>query len=165
MKNRKRVIGAFLLVAILLLGVGYANLTDTLIIDGTAGVDLNDSKEEFEKDVYFSKVISGTGCSAVINTDPDEGTITVNDGALKAVGDEVIATYTIKSDSDLDVTVAKPTITNDNTEYFQVTSSWTGDTTIQPNGTADVTVTVKLIKTAASDENVSFGLSFNVTGE
>ena len=34
MKNRKRVVVAFLLVAVMLLGVGYATLTDVLEITG-----------------------------------------------------------------------------------------------------------------------------------
>ena len=163
MKSRKRVIVAFLLVAVMLLGVGYATLTDTLTIDGTAGVDLNDSKEEYDDDIYFSKVISGTGCTAVINSDVDTGTITVTDGALKAVGDEVIATYTIKSDSDLDVKVERPTINNNNSEYFKVTDSWTEAKTLPAGGTIDVTVTIKLIKTADADQDVTFDLSFNAT--
>ena len=168
MKNRKRVIVAFLLVATLLLGVGYAALTDTLTVGGTAGVDFDDSKEAFDGDIYFSKVISGTGCTAVINADTDTGTITVNDGVLKEVGDEVIATYTIKSESDLDVSIPRPLVTNAadtskitnlNPEYFEVTTSWAVDQTLPARGTIDITITVRLIKTAAADQDLTFNVA------
>jgi len=43
MKNRKTVVVAFLLVAMLLIGVGFAQLTDQLLITGSAGVDADDS--------------------------------------------------------------------------------------------------------------------------
>lgn len=160
MKQRKTVIIAFLTAAVMLLGLGYAALTDTLTINGTAGVDFDDTKEVFDGDIYFSKVISGTGCTAVINSDPDTGTITVTDGALKEVGDEVIATYTIKSESDLNVNIALPTINNTNAEYFNVVTSWTGAQTLTAGGTIDVTVTIRLIKTADEDQSTSFDLTF-----
>ena len=167
MRNRKTVIVAFMIVAVMLMAVGFAALNDTLIVDGTAGVNLDDSKEVFDGDIYFSKVISGAGCTAVINTDPDTGTITVTDGALKEVGDEVIATYTIKSESDLDVLVTKPTvdntkITNSNPEYFDVYVNWVPDSmTLAAGGTIDVTVTIKLIKTAAADQDLTFDITFD----
>ena len=160
MKNRKTVVVAFLLVAVMLLGVGYAALTDELWVNGTAGVDLDDTSEVFDEDIYFSKVISGDGCNAVINADPDTGTITVTDGVLKEVGDEVIATYTIKSESDLDVMVNLPTIENSNGTYFSVTPSWDAAKTLPAGGTIDVTITIKLIKTAAADQDVTFKLTF-----
>ena len=168
MKNRKTVIVAFMLIAVMLLGVGYAALNDELIVNGTAGVDVDDTKEVFDGDIYFSKVISGDGCAAVIDSaDPDKGEITVTDGALKEVGNEVIATYTIKSESDLDVTITKPTfangkITNNNSEYFDVYVNWVNDTMTLPAGqTIDVVVTIKLIKTADADQDVTFALTFD----
>ena len=163
MKQRKTVIVAFLLAAVLLLGVGYAALSDTLTIDGSAGVSYDDASEAFDEDIYFSKVISGTGCTAEINSDPDTGTITVTDGALKEVGDEVIATYTIKSDSDLDVKIPIPTINNDDSEYFEVKTSWAVDQTLTAGGTLDVTVTIKLIKTSDRDRDMNFDVNFTAT--
>ena len=43
MKNRKTIVGLFLLVAILLIGIGYAAFTDTLSIIGNAHIDLNEA--------------------------------------------------------------------------------------------------------------------------
>ena len=163
MKNRKRVVVSFLLLAARLLGGGYAQLTDTLTITGSAGVDLNDAKETYDGDIYFSKVISGDGCSAVINSDPDTGTITVNDGFLKEVGDEVIATYTIKSESDLNVSIPKPTINVTNGTYFEVSDSWAVDQTLEAGKTIDVTITIRLIKTPVADQDTTFTVSFTAT--
>ena len=161
MKNRKTVVVAFLLVAMLLVGVGFAQLTDQLLINGTASIDADQSQEVFDGDIYFSKVISGTGCTAEILSDPDQGKITVTAGELSEVGKEVIATYTIKSESDLDVTIT-PSISNDNETYFTVTTSW-NDTpqVLTAGGTIDITVTVKVAKTAEADQSTTFTVTLN----
>lgn len=174
MKNRKTVVVAFLLVAAMLLGVGYAALADELELDGSVSVKVEDVSEAFEADIYFSKVISGDGCNATIHdaADGDEddgGTITVNTGALKEVNGEVIATYTIKNDNDLAVTITKPTVangllTNSNTEYFDVHVNWANDTmTLAANSTIDVVVTVKLIKTPTTEQSATFHIDFNAS--
>ena len=161
MKNRKTVVVAFLLVAMLLIGVGFAQLTDQLLITGSAGVDADDSQEVFDGDIYFSKVINGTGCTAEILSDPDQGEITVTAGALKEVGNEVIATYTIKSESDLDVTVT-PSIVTSNPTYFTVTTSWNDTAQVLPAGsTIDITVTVKLARTAEEDQSTTFTITLD----
>ena len=172
MKKRRTLIVSLLLVAALALGIGYAALTDTLNITGTASVAQEAGEEAFEIDVYFSKAIAGTGATAAVGADKDTATMTVNADALKEVGDEVIATYTIKSDSDLAVVITNPTttngyITNDNTEYFQVTTNWVADHTLTPDSTGtatvDITVTVKLIKTPSVAQDVEFGIQLNAT--
>ena len=43
MKNRKNILTAFIICALLLVGIGYATLTDTLQIDGTADGKWNDT--------------------------------------------------------------------------------------------------------------------------
>ena len=161
MKKRRPIFLCFMIAAGLALGVGYASLNDTLSISGTAGVDLDDTKEVFDGDIYFSKAVaSAERCTATVNADPDTATMTVLDGTLKEVGDEVIATFTVKSESDLDVNIAAPAITNSNTEYFAVQTTWDDATTLLPAGTTkDLVVTVRLIKTAAADQDVSFGIS------
>ena len=121
MKKRRLVIALFLIVATLTLSIGYAALVDELTVTGTAGVSKDDAQETFDGDIYFSKVISGDGCTAEILEDIDKGKITVTDRSLKEVGDEVIATYTIKSENDLDVTVT-PSVSNGNSTYFDVTT-------------------------------------------
>ena len=58
MKNRKTVVVAFLLCAVLLLGVGYAALSDTLDITGSADVNQSAAEEAFNEDVYFSAAVA-----------------------------------------------------------------------------------------------------------
>ncbi len=172
MKNRRLAIIAFILVAIMAIGVGYANLTDTLQITGSAGVNRDDSAEAFDADIRFTKAVGDT--SRVTSTigdkdetgDNDKVTITVLDGILKEVGDEIIVTCTVTSDSDLDVYIAAPTVTNNNSEYFSVTTTWDGTTTVVPAGTAqtrDVVVTIKLIKTAVADQDATFTIDLNAS--
>ena len=45
MKNRRNVVVAFLVCAVMLLGVGYAALTDTLTIAGQANVGTGKAEE------------------------------------------------------------------------------------------------------------------------
>ena len=174
MKKRRTLIVTLLLVAALALGIGYAALTDTLRVGGTAGVSAEAGSEAFEADVYFSNAISGAKADAAVGADKDTATMTVKADALKEVGDEAVATFTIKSDSDLPVIITNPTvangyITNDNTEYFEVTTNWVADHTLTPNATntatVDITVTVKLIKTPETAQDVEFGIQLNVKSD
>ncbi len=110
MKNRRFVVCAFILIAAMVVGVGYAALTDTLVING----DLELSKESVEvaldEDVYFTKVdisiadsdknpidTSGTGklFSASVNSnDPDKIAFSAKN-VFSAVGDTVTIVATI----------------------------------------------------------------------
>jgi hypothetical protein len=58
MKNRKTVVMAFLLVAVMLLSVGYAALTDVLDITGSADVNQSAAEEAFNEDIYFSAAVA-----------------------------------------------------------------------------------------------------------
>ena len=51
MRNRKTVVAAFLLVAVMMLGVGYAALTDILDITGSADVNQSAAEEAFNEDI------------------------------------------------------------------------------------------------------------------
>ena len=168
MKKRRIVFLSFMLAAALTIGVGYAALSDQLTVTGSASVDASDFEEVFDIDVYFSKAVSTPELvtASIDATDKDEAIMTVLSG-LDEVGDEVIATYTIKSDSDLTVNVT-PSVMNATgdaaytDEYFAVTLSKTGVQTIEPNGSMDITVTVKLIKTPVTGvKSTSFKVLFD----
>lgn len=177
MKNRKTVIVAFLLIATLLLGVGYAALSDTLTINATATVSKTAAESVFDEDVKFTAVSAityptgvTTGAAAIIDTAADStsdtGKITIDDGVLKNTGDEVKVTYTISNVGDLAASVAKPTINNTNETYFSVTTDW-GDAAkdLAAGEAISVVVTIKLVKTPTADENTtgSFTLTFDAT--
>ena len=161
-RNRKSLLALFLL-ACVGLGVGYSQLNDTLKVSGGAGVDSDDTANVFDADVYFSNAVANaTRCTAEIDaSDNDIATMTVKDGALKEVNDEVIATFTIKSESDLPCTVT-PSITNGNNEYFAVTTTLAANTPLAAASTLDFTITVKLVKTAVADQTTTFTVTLNV---
>lgn len=145
MKNRKTVVVAFLLVAAMLLGVGYAALTDTLTIDGTIQVGHENAEDAFEKDVYFSNVTSGTGYTASINvdSDPDKADFTVD--GLNTLGDDgaITITYTVRNDNAFVVYANFANTFSD--EHFDVSLD-RAQYEIPASGSVNVTVTVKMVK-------------------
>lgn len=163
MKNRKTVVVAFLLVAAMLLGVGYAALTDTLNVAGDFEVSHANAENAFDEEVYFSNVSSGQGYTAQILADPDNGYVKVT--GLAGIGDAISVTYTIKNDNDFPVSVIIDAINTSttNTEYFSVSSDL-GNTafTIGANSTQDVVLTFTLLKTPILAENQTVSGTFTV---
>lgn len=148
MKNRKIVIVAFLLVAMMLLGVGYAALTDVLDITGSADVNQSAAEEAFNEDVYFSGALANeSGNTASVNADNnDKASFTAN--TLKGKGDKATFTFTIKNDGDLDAVVTPTISSNTNPTYFAISSDWAGQPeTIPAGGSVTYTVTMELIET------------------
>ena len=160
MKNRKLVIVAFLLVAMMLLGVGYAALSDTLDITGSADVNQSAAEEAFNEDVFFSAAVANeAGNTASINADNnDKASFTAN--TLKGKGDKVTFTFTIKNDGDVDATVTpklNATLGNTNPEYFAISSDWDGAAkTLAAHSEVTYTITVELIKTPTETISGSF---------
>ena len=150
MKNRKGLI-AFLVLAVMLLGVGYAALTDTLDITGSADVNQSAAEEAFNEDIYFSAAVANeAGNTASVNADNnDKASFTAK--TLKGKGDKVTFTFTIKNDGDVAATVTpklNATLGNTNPEYFSLTSDWDGATkTLAAGGELTYTLTVELLKT------------------
>ena len=159
MKKRNTYVGLFLLAAILMLGIGYAAISNiTLNISGKAKATVSDSN--------FKVKFTGTP------TVSDEDIITaeiesdlkasINVDSFVAKGDTATATYTILNDSDdLSASIAIPEITNDNEDYFSVTTDMTAATTVDAKNTTTVTVTVELIKTPIDNDqeaNISIDL-------
>ena len=108
MKNRKTIVVAFLLVAAMLLGVGYAALTDTLTIIGNAHIDVDTANKTFDEKVYFSdaEATSSTGTGTkddVAAFNDDDATFTAN--KLAVMGEESVFTFTITNDSNVDAKV------------------------------------------------------------
>lgn len=175
MKNRKFVVVAFLLVAVLLLGVGYAALTDTLTIIGNAHIDLDQANVVFDEKVYFSDsaVTSSTGTGTVADVashTADDATFTANKLAVK--DQQSVFTFTIKNDSNVDANISvNPTKlsgadnpSNSNAQKFTVEYEYPQGMTIAANGgtiTVVVTVTVKEAITEAT--SATFGIELTAT--
>ena len=160
MKNRRTVVVAFLLCAVMLLGVGYAALSDTLDITGSADVNQSAAEEAFNEDIYFSAAVANDeGNTASINADNnDKASFTAK--TLKGKDDAVSFTFTIKNAGDVaaDITPKfNATLGNTNEEYFEVASDWAGATkTLEAGAEVTYTVTVKLKKTPTETVAGSF---------
>ena len=175
MKNRKFVVVAFLLVAVMLLGVGYAALTDTLTIIGNAHIDIDTANKTFDEKVYFSDAqatsTTGTGATAdVVSHSLDDATFTAN--KLATVGQQSVFTFTIKNDSNVDAVISvganklsgDTNPSNSNAQKFKVEYSYPQGMNITKNGgtiTVVVTVTVNEPVTAAT--SATFGIELTAT--
>lgn len=114
MKNRKNVLIVFAVLAILCLGIGYAALSDTLVINGTiSGNSRNNSGsvvDEEQFDLQWTGTPTATPAlpegedaatynnlhAAASYTDPNgDATITVENMSIK--GQTVVATFEIKN--------------------------------------------------------------------
>ena len=160
MKNRKIVVVAFLLIAMLLLGVGYAALTDVLDITGSADVNQSAAEEAYNEDIHFSAAVANqTGNTASVNADNnDKASFTAS--TLKGKDDEVTFTFTIVNEGDVDAVVT-PTLNavtgNTTPEYFEITSDWDGSPkTLAAGASITYTVTVKLLQTPTETISGSF---------
>ena len=177
MKNRKRIVVLFLLVAIMLIGVGYAALTDTLTIIGNAHIDIAQAETTFDEKVYFSAAeatsSTGTGTTAdVASFTPDDATFTAN--KLAVLGEKSVFTFTIKNDSNVKaiISVAATKLSgaanpsNSNESKFTVEYAYPDGMEIAANGgTITVVVTVTVKEPVTSATSATFGIELTATTE
>ena len=166
-KNRRVVVVAFLLCAALLLGVGYATLTDLLEINGSAEVNQEAAQKAFDADVYFK--------SAVADNDLDEAYVLTEDNdkagfklhSLSGQGDKAVITFTIVNTGDVNAIVTPTLVSeggNTNPEYFKVSSNWAGATQELPaGGTIVYELTVELLKTPTNVVSGTFHVQLTAT--
>ena len=164
-RANNKIIGVIVLLAIVLVAVGYAAITKVgLKIDGTAKSEGN--PDNFKVELVGEPQTSGDGTTtATINTaDKTQGTMNVS--GLNAKGQTAIATYTVKNQStDLSADLtAKAISTND--EYFEVQCSLE-KTTLKAQEQTTMTVKVKLLKTPIDEtkENLSTEIGVNINAE
>ena len=98
MKKRRIVITAFLLVACMVIGLGYANISRTLKVNGN--IETGASTLE----VYFTTAASAGGegnlCSAAALDNPVDNkstAVTMNTGTMNTPGQTASAVFTIKN--------------------------------------------------------------------
>ena len=154
-KTAKIILGIVVL-ALLIIGVGYAAIENiTLYIEGTAKATADQAN--------FTVKLSGTpqvsDASKVIAAVVDDTHATLNVTGLTAKGDSVTATYTIQNTSaDLSANLSAD-ISNSNTEFFNVTQT-IAKKTIEKGAATTITVTVELIKTPITqNENSTIGVT------
>lgn len=164
MSKNKTIVGIVLLIAILLVAIGYAAITTVqLNISGQAQATPNQSN--FSVKFTGEPEVSDPLKVTAELSDSDELKATMNVTGLTAKGDTVTATYTIENtSSDLSAALTAET-TNSNTEYFNV-SYKISQPTITAGETTTITVTVELIKTpVTADESSTIGVIITSTPE
>lgn len=162
MKNKKSLLSLGLLALVLVLGVGYAVVSNvTLEFGGSATV----ADAELKVDIASVEDNKPTGVTVTHSIDgtthAKKDTFTITGMTLN---ETVTMTYTIDNhETDVDATIAeKVALKNDNTEYFNATYKINGADIARNGGTTTVTVTVTMIKTpvvaAQGTANISFSL-------
>ena len=152
MRNTNRVVGGVVLLAVILVAIAYAAITNvTLKINGTSKSQA--SQTNFVVQFVGEPTTGGKGTTtATINTSKrTEGTVNVE--GLTAKGDTATATFTVQNSSqDLSADLtAKATSSNDN--YFEVRCK-IDDTTLKSGATTKLTVTVELLKTPIEKKKI-----------
>lgn len=156
MKRKTGILGV--LIAILLVGIGYAAISAvTLTINGSGTVTPSDANFKVVYTAVQEGTISNgltvTHTPATIGTD-GVTTVSFTVSGMTKKDEEVNLTYTIANKSpDLSANLANPAISITGTnasEYFEVTSANTAST-LAAGATTTQSVKVKVLKTPVSD--------------
>ena len=151
MSKTKKILIGIILIAVLLLGVGYAAIQNvTLNIVGTAKA--GPSQSNFV--VKFTGTPEVSDSSKAMATITDDTNATINVEGLTSRGETVTARYILQNastDLSADLTVE---ITNSNEEYFVIESELEKINIVAGEVTT-LTVTVELIKTPILTEETS----------
>ena len=162
-RNKKALqIGLFILIAIVVLGVGYAAISSVnLIINGntTTSVNQNNFKVHF---TGAHGITGSTGVSGTSNIDSQDDTKAIFDvTGLTKVGDYAEAVYTVRNDSNSIGAEITLNLTNSNSEYFKVTETIL-DNKLQAGEETTAKVRVEMIKTPVTD-SVSTSVTATLT--
>ena len=168
MKKKKSFVALALVVAVLVLGVGYALNTIDLKVNG----DITVSPDDSNFDVNFTDASITTAGTLTGKTDTaDKGngkTATLSVKTLKTVGEKVVAEYTITNNSKagINATLSNPTATQTDDAakgYYTVTATLVDTNPIAPNETKKLTVTVELVKAPLEEVTGNFTVAFNAS--
>jgi hypothetical protein len=150
MKKRRIIILAFMLIAVMVVGIGFAAYSTTLAIHGTTAVSAE--ALQFTEDVQFTSVTSSNEAFGTA-TIGDGQTATFKVDGMTQYNDRVQFTYTITNGSSYDVDIAITTHpTPASPSKCTVTTALSASTI--PAGqsiTATVTVVLNETVTAAID--------------
>ena len=108
MKNRKTVIVVFMLVACMLIGVGYAAIESNLYMNGSINLTADGAESELDEDVYFTAVSNENHCNANVDTTNSDIVIvriTDTNSIMAFEGDQSSFTATVQNDAGVDVVI------------------------------------------------------------
>lgn len=180
MRTRRFTITAFLLCAIMLLGVGFATITDNFSISGQAKITEDAAEDVLNNEVYFSGIVvdgnlksdvlsgEGLGYTASINVAEDSTSYHVT--GLTKQGDKLSITFRVQNDFDRAVAIKLGETTHSyvevaNAGVFEVTYSLAANTSIASGEHLDIVVTIEVVKTPATDITANFGFTFTAEVE
>lgn len=155
-----------IIVAILLLAVGFAAVSTTLYITGF--INIGPNKEDFEQKVVFKTATVGEG-QGTAEVDDGGKSITFSTQVMKSIGEESVLTYTIENGSVYDAVLGElkcgPKVENDPTytalvgegelKYITITpaNSLSGTELKSGATSGSDTITVKMKRSYAGDNN------------
>ena len=156
MSKTNKIILIALIVAILMLGIGYAAIQNiTLNITGTASAD--PSQANYNVRFAGNPIVSD---SSLATTEMINDTTARIDAVLSTVGETVNVAYEVENASDDLSSQILLTTTNSNEEYFDISSDVENSILVAGESTL-VTVTVELIKPAIED-NVTASIGVEI---
>ena len=189
MKNRKIVVASFLLIAVLLMGIGYAAVSDTLNFDGDAVIKGEQVQHEFDIDVkitavadddmvwaeYASSSVEINKADDLIVNIIDDTADNVQDSAkfqiysLSDAGDEQVIWFKVENESAHVATLNPSLVTEQGTgdyftaEYKIYETDGTTETLELPAKDGDVNgeVWVKLTVTLKNTPSEAYSASFS----
>lgn len=191
MKNRKVIVTAFLLVAVMLLGVGYAAVSDTLNFGGDATISGDQAQHEFDVDVKIIAVSEDmatwhdySSAGAEINRESDLVVDIMGSGdnqqdvvdfqifSLSDAGQSKTIWFKVENESAHDATLIPSDITENGThDYFDsayeiYTADGSATTRVLPAGgevLVKLVITVKATPTELYQGNFSFVITAEAT--
>ena len=163
-KNMK-IVGGILLVAIMLVAVAYAAITNVgLNINGVGNAQAK--QENFNVEFVGTPSTSGKGTTTATISSDDKTQGSVNVTGLTAKGDEAVATYTVKNQSaDISADLTADA-TSSNQEYFEVICALE-KTTLKAQEETTLKVTVRLLKTPIDEtkEDLKSNIGVSIKAE
>ena len=168
MKKRRSLLAAFLLVSSVIIGVGYAAVSQTLEFKGRVGATATNEFDVSFKD--YQEQNETTFCSLVGTLGPRYAELSFT--GFTKVGDTSVVHLSVINNTPQTVGLSAqlgdlPAISS-SSEYFNISCAW-GDgqpRTIASGETSYIVVTVKLVKPAIDPDNLpgtSFDVSFSAT--
>ena len=154
---------SMLIIAILLMSIGFAAISTTLVINGNAKVSEN--KEDFSV-IFTAASIDGNDAYSTV-VDDTKKTITFTTGELKTLNQTSVLTYEVTNNSsnyDANVTVTCVPSTGTTAKYTSIKNKLDNDATVVKAKTSlNGTLTVTLNKTATESviEEYTCKLEFN----
>ena len=184
MKNRRLAIVTFMLIAMLLLGVGYAAVSRQLQITGSAHISAVTASEF---DVTFTEPLSadptdinGTNAPTATTNKIEAGghEVTLSVANFETVGDKLVLTYTVNYSTvkvgihaHLEtpvVTISNTTNSSDATEYFNAVAELASDNLTEdvPTTTLKLTIELKAVPVEATFISITVKIVANpVSGD